>query len=349
MTTILEKEIERAVERRLAPGLAPARPGPASPPRRRVQPVVRFSPLLADPAPAQRRLRKILLWVSVATHIVVIAVVMLMPRRAQTLDEPMLPIEIVFTAPIPSVPDRLPPPTIPKPVAKPAPKPAPKPIPREEPKPVVEAPPPPPKPVVPEIAAAPAPKVEPQRPRPAVRTGLLDEVASGPAIVASKSSRSTIVASGFESTGSAASSSARQGQVMEAAFDTHTAAQKGSRTGDTVVKESGFGVEAAAPTKPKSERASPLGALDTEVEILSKPKPVYTEEARGLRLEGDVVLDVIFEAGGVLRVLGVAQGLGHGLDEAAIDAAKKIRFNPARRDGAPVDHAAKLRVVFRLA
>jgi TonB family protein len=61
------------------------------------------------------------------------------------------------------------------------------------------------------------------------------------------------------------------------------------------------------------------------------------------------VLDVVFEAGGVVRVLGVAQGLGHGLDQAAIDAAKKIRFNPARRDGAPVDHAAKLRVVFRLA
>jgi TonB family protein len=261
----------------------------------------------------------------------------------------MLPIEIVFTAPIPALPERLPLPPIPKPVAKPVPKPAPKPTPREEPKPVVEAPLPPPKPVVPETAAAPAPKVEPQRTRPVVRTGLLDEVAAGPAIVTSKASRSTIVASGFDTTGNAASSSTRQGQVMEAAFDTRPATQKGSRTGDVVVKDSGFGVEAAAPTKPKSERERPLGALDTEVEILSKPKPVYTEEARGLRLEGDVVLDVTFEAGGVLRVLGVAQGLGHGLDAAAIEAAKKIRFNPARRDGAPVDHAAKLRVVFRLA
>jgi hypothetical protein len=50
-----------------------------------------------------------------------------------------------------------------------------------------------------------------------------------------------------------------------------------------------------------------------------------------------------------VRVLGVASGLGHGLDEAAIAASKKIQFNPARRDGAPVDHPARLRVVFRLA
>ena len=122
MPTTLEKEIERAVEGRLAPA-------PASRPRRRVQPVVRFSPLLAEPAEAQRRLRKILLWVSVATHVAVIAVIMLMPRRAQTLVEPMLPIEIVFTAPIPALPERLPLPPIPKPVAKPVPKPAPKPTP----------------------------------------------------------------------------------------------------------------------------------------------------------------------------------------------------------------------------
>jgi TonB family protein len=92
-----------------------------------------------------------------------------------------------------------------------------------------------------------------------------------------------------------------------------------------------------------------VSALDAEVEILSKPKPIYTDEARRLRIEGDVVLKVTFEASGKLVVLGVVQGLGHGLDQAAIDAAKKIEFNPARRDGQPVDHTANLRVVFRLA
>ncbi len=52
---------------------------------------------------------------------------------------------------------------------------------------------------------------------------------------------------------------------------------------------------------------------------------------------------------GELRVLRVIGGLGHGLDEAAVEAAEKIRFKPARRNGQPVDHTATLRVLFRLA
>jgi len=337
MTTVLEREIERAFEGRLTP---------ASPSRRPSHPVVRFSPLFAEPAPEQRRRRRGLFWVSVATHIAVVAVVMLMPRGAQTLDEPSLPIEIVFTTPTPSPPETMRPPTLPKPAKKPAPKP----VPRDVPPPVVEAPKPLPEPVVPEIAETPVAKVDPPRPRPAVRTGLLDEAPAGPAIVASRASRSTIVASGFNATAGAATSRARPGRVVEVAFEDSPARPQKARAGDAVVKESGFGVEAAAaPRKGERENERPQSALDTEVVILSKPKPVYTEEARGLHLEGDVVLDVIFEASGVLRVLGVSHGLGHGLDGAAIDAARKIQFNPARRDGAPVDHTAQLRVVFRLA
>ena len=337
MAIVLDKEIERAVEERLAP----ARRTPAAPSRGTASPVVRFSPLFADPPPASRRLRRILLWLSVAVHVVLVAIVTLMPRRAQTLVDPSLPIEIVFTAPMPSVPEAMRTPALPRPLPKPIPKPKPPP-------PIVEAPKPLPKPVAPESETAPVAKVEPPRKQPAVRTGLLDEAPAGPAIVASRTSRSAIVASGFDSSASDASSPARQGRVMEAAFDTQSARARSSRTSDGVVRDSGFGEEVAAAPR-KRERERPASAGDSEVEILSKPKPVYTEEARGLRLEGDVVLDVTFEAGGVLRILDVAQGLGHGLDEAAIDAARKIRFNPARRDGAPVDHTAKLRVVFRLA
>jgi TonB family protein len=66
-------------------------------------------------------------------------------------------------------------------------------------------------------------------------------------------------------------------------------------------------------------------------------------------VEGEVVLDVLFAAAGTVRVLRVVQGLGHGLDEAAIEAAARISFRPARRDGVPVDHTATVRVVFQLA
>jgi TonB family protein len=306
--------------------------------------------MFEEPPPSARRRRRLLVGVSIAAHVLLFTVVLLMPKRAQSIDEPALPIEIVLTSPVPEAP-RTPP--KPKPVEPPKPKPKPQ-AKEEPPPPVVEAPKPLPKPPIREIEpAAPVAKAEPPRPKPAVKVGLLDESPSGPAIVASKLSRSVIVASGFEGSAGSASSAPRPGRVMVAAFD--TAAGTGTGTGRRArasggaIRESGFGEEAAAPAPKKREREKPPGALDSEVEIVSKPKPVYTEEARSLKLEGDVVLDVTFTSSGRVVVLGVAQGLGHGLDEAATDAARKIQFNPARRDGSPVDHTAKLRVVFRLA
>jgi hypothetical protein len=41
--------------------------------------------------------------------------------------------------------------------------------------------------------------------------------------------------------------------------------------------------------------------------------------------------------------------MGHGLDEAAIAAANKIRFRPAQRNGQPMDSTAVVHVVFQLA
>ena len=85
------------------------------------------------------------------------------------------------------------------------------------------------------------------------------------------------------------------------------------------------------------------------LEILDKPNPIYTEEARRLKVEGEVLLEVDFGASGDLRVLRVVRGLGHGLDEAAVRAAQNIRFKPARKDGRPEDTVATLHVVFQLA
>jgi TonB family protein len=90
------------------------------------------------------------------------------------------------------------------------------------------------------------------------------------------------------------------------------------------------------------------GALTTPVQILSKPCPRYPEEALGRGLQGDVLLDVEFRYSGAVEVLGVRRGLGHGLNESAIEAARKMRFVPARRDGRPVDTQATLRIRFQL-
>ena len=77
--------------------------------------------------------------------------------------------------------------------------------------------------------------------------------------------------------------------------------------------------------------------------------PTYTDEARSLKIQGEVLLEVVLEASGKLRIVRVVHGLGHGLDDAAVRAAEQIRFKPALRDGQPADSTAVLHIVFQLA
>ncbi|MGB6962257.1 MAG: energy transducer TonB [Candidatus Acidiferrum sp.] len=119
----------------------------------------------------------------------------------------------------------------------------------------------------------------------------------------------------------------------------------GGRSGK--VESSGFGSQTVADGPKK--KAGPEGPIDTPVDILDKPKPEYTAEGRNLKLEGDVVLDVVFLSNGTMKVNHVISGLGHGLDEAAVRAAERIKFKPAKREGQPVDFPARVRIEFRLA
>jgi TonB family protein len=116
------------------------------------------------------------------------------------------------------------------------------------------------------------------------------------------------------------------------------------------VKQAGFGnADVAAPPTVGSRAAEPAAARVVPAEILSKPTPSYTEEARAKRIEGEVLLEVVFEASGRLRVVRVVRGLGHGLDENAVRAAEQIRFKPALRDGQPSDSTAVVHIIFQLA
>ena len=114
------------------------------------------------------------------------------------------------------------------------------------------------------------------------------------------------------------------------------------------VATGGFGSEQVVHGGPKIAAAN-AGPATTPVEITFKPNPVYTDEARSMKLEGEVLLEVSFSANGTLHVNRVVRGLGHGLDEAAIAAANKIRFKPALRSGQPVDSTAVVHVTFQLA
>jgi TonB family protein len=109
------------------------------------------------------------------------------------------------------------------------------------------------------------------------------------------------------------------------------------------------GIRGAIAAEEPKKNALATGGATTGVDILEKPNPVYSTEGRTLRIEGDVVLEVVFLASSQVQVIRVVSGLGHGLDETAIQAAKQIRFRPAKRDGQPVDFPARVRIAFRLA
>ena len=137
-----------------------------------------------------------------------------------------------------------------------------------------------------------------------------------------------------------------KGTVASADFGSGVATTGNARTNGQVAT-GGFGSEQVVHQGPKLAQND--GPATSPVEITYKPNPVYTDEARSLKLEGEVLLEVSFSANGTLHVNRVVRGLGHGLDEAAIAAANKIKFKPALRMGQPVDSTAVVHVMFQMA
>jgi TonB family protein len=140
------------------------------------------------------------------------------------------------------------------------------------------------------------------------------------------------------------------GVVASSGFGNGTAiADSRPRVAPVTVQSSGF-ASADVPASPTvRSHAAEAAARAIPAEILSKPTPVYTQEARSLRIEGEVLLEVVLEASGNLRVLRVVHGLGHGLDDNAVKAAEQIRFKPATKDGQPTDSTVVLHIIFQLA
>src|SRR5262245_12494965 len=82
--------------------------------------------------------------------------------------------------------------------------------------------------------------------------------------------------------------------------------------------------------------------------ILYREKAKYTEEARLNKVEGTVVLTIVFGADGRIHDIRTVRGLPYGLTETSIEAAQKIRFHPAVQDGKPVSVRATLEFTFAL-
>jgi TonB family protein len=141
-----------------------------------------------------------------------------------------------------------------------------------------------------------------------------------------------------------------RGTVASTGFGNGTAIPPSSATPKQgTVKQAGFSDASAAVAEAPKKKAVSGENNTTPVDILDKPRPEYSEDARRSKIEGDVVVEVVFLASGQVQVSRVVSGLGHGLDEAALRAAQQIKFKPARSDGQPVDFPARVRIEFRLA
>jgi TonB family protein len=86
----------------------------------------------------------------------------------------------------------------------------------------------------------------------------------------------------------------------------------------------------------------------TAAVVLRSAEPDYSEEARKAKFQGTVVLSLVVDEKGIPRDIRVIRPLGLGLDEKAIEAVQKWRFQPGRKNGRAVPVVADAQVNFRL-
>jgi TonB family protein len=76
--------------------------------------------------------------------------------------------------------------------------------------------------------------------------------------------------------------------------------------------------------------------------------PSYSTKAREKRIEGQVIISALFTRDGKIKDLNFEQKLGYGLDENAMEMAKRIDFAPVMIDGQAVDIRANIVYIFSL-
>ena len=81
---------------------------------------------------------------------------------------------------------------------------------------------------------------------------------------------------------------------------------------------------------------APLAPSVTAPVLLERVEPIYPEAARRAGIGGSVGLEITVGENGAVSEARVVHAAGFGLDEAALEAARRMKFRPATRDGKPV-------------
>lgn len=105
---------------------------------------------------------------------------------------------------------------------------------------------------------------------------------------------------------------------------------RNARPAPVVKKQLSAASENPLPTLP-----DPCQEAPAKPKLLNLPQPVYTEAARAAGIEGKVRVSITVDQTGKVTEVKVLQSLGHGLDEAALAAARAASFEAAVRCGKP--------------
>lgn len=97
----------------------------------------------------------------------------------------------------------------------------------------------------------------------------------------------------------------------------------------------------------KDEKSNDAAVSEkTPIKLISKPPVSYTDAARQAGEKGKVGLAVLFGADGTIKHILVLQELGYGLTQQAVAAARKIVFEPEKRNGKPVAKVMRIEYSF---
>jgi TonB family protein len=87
---------------------------------------------------------------------------------------------------------------------------------------------------------------------------------------------------------------------------------------------------------------------DRKARVIHHVEPEYTPDAREKKIEGTVVLTLTVDHDGLPRNIMVKQSLYPSLDQSAIEAASKMRFEPAMKNGQPASQVLSVEFHFNL-